>query len=551
MSTTPTAVPVNPAAPQMARAGSAADAQRANEIGLTPSEITGSYNSPPHAATTVAAVTAPPESVNQIIQDIANQYASQYGVNAATLYRIAMATVQQESGGNPNAVGDSGHSVGLFQLNDQGEGAGMSVAAREDPRANASIAMRVIAQQLAAHPNWTPGQVAAAAQRPANPAAYANSVNSIYNGGTATGAQDGAAGPAAPAPAPASGQNAVNPQQVGYTPNAQGGVDPNDPVALRNWVAQNLGAESWMLNIPELTAIVDQAAGQGWTSQRFLSAVEQTNWWKTTTQAQQAYLALQNTNPAELSFTNPGSQASQKLAQVQQMAGQYGTQLNSQQLQQVATQAMQYGWSQDQIQQNLATYVRYNPSGGANNAAGIVQQLQASAGQYLVTLGSQNLQTWAQQLAGGTKTMNDYNAYLQQQAMLKYPGMAPQLQQGFTVEQIVDPLRQEAAKVLERSPDSINFTSDPLFAKALQYVPPGTQGQGPTPQPGAKVVNAMPLSQQPQGAPAQPRLMTTSELDQYLKADPNSGYEYTQQARAGASTVVSQIVNMWGKAATQ
>jgi TP901 family phage tail tape measure protein len=50
---------------------------------------------------------------------------------------IALALAKAESNLNPSAIGDSGHSVGLFQLHDQGQGAGMSVALRQDPWANA------------------------------------------------------------------------------------------------------------------------------------------------------------------------------------------------------------------------------------------------------------------------------------------------------------------------------------------------------------------------------------------------------------------------------
>ncbi len=44
-----------------------------------------------------------------------------------------------ESGGRPDAVGDNGHSVGLFQLHDQGYGFGMGDL-RFDPEANADRA---------------------------------------------------------------------------------------------------------------------------------------------------------------------------------------------------------------------------------------------------------------------------------------------------------------------------------------------------------------------------------------------------------------------------
>lgn len=48
----------------------------------------------------------------------------------------ALVNAISESGLNPNAVGDSGASVGLFQLHIRGAGKGMSVAARKDPVLN-------------------------------------------------------------------------------------------------------------------------------------------------------------------------------------------------------------------------------------------------------------------------------------------------------------------------------------------------------------------------------------------------------------------------------
>lgn len=49
-----------------------------------------------------------------------------------------------ESGGNPNAVGDNGHSVGLFQLHDQGMGYGMGDD-RYDPAKNARVGVAGLA----------------------------------------------------------------------------------------------------------------------------------------------------------------------------------------------------------------------------------------------------------------------------------------------------------------------------------------------------------------------------------------------------------------------
>jgi len=74
----------------------------------------------------------------------------------------------------------AGYSSGLFQLNEHGEGAGMSLKDLLDPTKNSSVALAQFAKIAKAHPNWSPGQIAAEAQGPANKADYAKSVDAIY-----------------------------------------------------------------------------------------------------------------------------------------------------------------------------------------------------------------------------------------------------------------------------------------------------------------------------------------------------------------------------------
>lgn len=45
---------------------------------------------------------------------------------------LVLAVILQESGGDPDAIGDDGHSVGLMQLHDRGEGSGMTVEDRQN-----------------------------------------------------------------------------------------------------------------------------------------------------------------------------------------------------------------------------------------------------------------------------------------------------------------------------------------------------------------------------------------------------------------------------------
>lgn len=69
-----------------------------------------------------------------------NRLGQKYGVPPLFLKAVMLI----ESGGRPDAVGDGGHSVGLFQLHNQGYGHGMGDL-RFDPEANADRAARGLA----------------------------------------------------------------------------------------------------------------------------------------------------------------------------------------------------------------------------------------------------------------------------------------------------------------------------------------------------------------------------------------------------------------------
>lgn len=112
------------------------------------------------------------------IYNIIDTTASESGVDPT----LALATAQQESGFNPYAVGDGGTSFGLYQLHQGGLLGSMPPSQATDPQANATKAIANIAGIHNAYPFITdPGTIAAMAQRPANPTAYAQAVDKRIN----------------------------------------------------------------------------------------------------------------------------------------------------------------------------------------------------------------------------------------------------------------------------------------------------------------------------------------------------------------------------------
>lgn len=78
-----------------------------------------------------AALTTAQRAIANLITDIAKRNGESPAMAAAMVVNA-----YAESALDPNAVGDGGNSVGLFQLHARGGGRGMTVEQRKDPTAN-------------------------------------------------------------------------------------------------------------------------------------------------------------------------------------------------------------------------------------------------------------------------------------------------------------------------------------------------------------------------------------------------------------------------------
>ena len=67
---------------------------------------------------------------------------------------LVLAVILQESGGDPEAVGDGEHSVGLMQLHDRGAGAGMTVEERRNAFRNIAAGVLYLASCYTRTRSW-------------------------------------------------------------------------------------------------------------------------------------------------------------------------------------------------------------------------------------------------------------------------------------------------------------------------------------------------------------------------------------------------------------
>ena len=93
---------------------------------------------------------------------------------------LAVSVALLESGLNPRALGDNNTSFGLYQLHRGGELGSLTIDEAFDPVINTRQALVYFVVAERTHPGLTPGNLAAAAQRPKYPQLYAYQINLIY-----------------------------------------------------------------------------------------------------------------------------------------------------------------------------------------------------------------------------------------------------------------------------------------------------------------------------------------------------------------------------------
>lgn len=276
---------------------------------------------------------------------------------------------------------------------------------------------------------------------------------------------------------------------------------------------QMYGYMSWALDIPEVGGILRQAASLGWSQAQLESAIEKTDWWKTTDDSAKQWQQLLANNPGEAN-----SQIAQKEADIRSALVQQGVSLDDARLQQVASSALQFGWDDTQTKNALDSELMRSPDVLQSQVG---TNYKALAAQYAVPLSDPTIQQWAAHSISGVSSDEQFREYLSQQAQSRFAGnssLTTFLQGGGTVDQYFDPYKQYAAQTLGVNPDTIDLT-DPKWSAAIN----------------AKIDDKGTI-----GA------MSYQQWVQYMKTNPVYNYDKTTQGRDDAYSMARQIGTLFG-----
>jgi hypothetical protein len=296
----------------------------------------------------------------------------------------------------------------------------------------------------------------------------------------------------------------------------------------KGWITKESASSEWgyalsVINSPgaeQVQAVFNQAwadlqKGVQWSEQKFINAIQKTDWYMTRSESQRAYFTVKNdpTQAAELEAKILGNMESlRNSAQI------LGATLTDDELRKLADENLMNGWNQAQIQSNLANYIKYSTDpttgfqtliGTAGNAEDNIRLFAKKMG---VEVDNQFVLDKARLAVQSNNNIQVAEDFIRARAKEKYAAYASELDR-YTVEELSYNFRTTMANLFEVGIDEVSM-DDSLIKQAMSL----GDGQG-----GKKNIY---------------------EFEKELRKDPR--WAKTKNAKESSSNIVNDVLSTFG-----
>lgn len=220
------------------------------------------------------------------------------------------------------------------------------------------------------------------------------------------------------------------------------------------------------LNHPEIGPIIRQAAERGEVADIVIGRLRSTSWWQRTQDSARQWEILQVEDPAE---TRRRVEAG--VNTLRGLASTLGISLTPEQAEQIATDALRFGWTEEETRLVLVAHHDWDQAAAAapGQMGEAIRRARTMADAYMVSVSDETLNGLARQWMAGHLDEAGIRSFMEQSARQRWSNNATiiaGLDRGFTVSQLVDPIRQRIAETLEISPEMVDLR-DSYWSQAL------------------------------------------------------------------------------------
>lgn len=265
---------------------------------------------------------------------------------------------------------------------------------------------------------------------------------------------------------------------------------------------------------PELMNLIETAKTEKWGALEFQYQLEQTTWWKTTSDSAREFDVLNSRDPASIQ-----ARIDTVAEQIRQLALERNLRFSSETLAEIARNSIRFGWSLQQGLNALGAEAMKSTEGVTALRYGFYgNKINEIAADYGVTISDTEFSELVNKFAVGKENEESLTASFQTKATALFPAIADRLMAGETFSDIVEPYRTRASNILERDFDVTDFAQNDNLAQAVTFV----------------------------GDDGKQRPMTYTEWGNYLRSNRDFGYEYTDEAVGRAYQVANRIADLFG-----
>lgn len=229
---------------------------------------------------------------------------------------------------------------------------------------------------------------------------------------------------------------------------------------------------------PEMGPLLLQAAQENWDGTRLQTAIQNTNFWRTTSDAQRTW-----DNQVALDPAAADRQRQAQLLKVSQEFTQLGFTPDQSTLWQITNDSLRNGWNTQQITNAVVDALprQYGGKGfGGGDISGTMQNLKASAADYFMPLSDDTAYDWAKRVAQGTMSQGAANSLLAGWAKGNYSWLAADIDRGVTLKDYFKPLQEQVATIMGTSPEAVDFMNDPFWHQLTGITDAQGQRRAPT-----------------------------------------------------------------------
>lgn len=221
-------------------------------------------------------------------------------------------------------------------------------------------------------------------------------------------------------------------------------------------VRERFPAFAFLLDIPEVAAVIDKAIAQEWTPDTFEANLRATQWWRTQTDTQRARVDMEATDPATAA-TRVNALKTQILASASSLGGQ----MTDERAGALAWAAWRGGWSEQQTKATIANEV-------VPSTAALVD-VRALASAYMVDLPDDQAASLTRRVFSGELDPKAVEALIADQATSRFPQLGDWIKKGVRPAEFFAPYQQMIGDMTGTPAAQVDLAKSPVWSRIVSH----------------------------------------------------------------------------------